>query len=52
RTRMVAPYDTNSSSQSQATLIRELTDLLLYRLSQPNNAEKIFFTQSCDNVAS
>uniref|UniRef100_A0A2C9L2P1 Uncharacterized protein n=1 Tax=Biomphalaria glabrata TaxID=6526 RepID=A0A2C9L2P1_BIOGL len=52
RTKKVAADDTNLSTQSQATLIRQLTDLLLYRLSQPNNAEKILFTESCDTVAS
>ncbi|XP_055893317.1 uncharacterized protein LOC106056782 isoform X2 [Biomphalaria glabrata] len=52
RTKKVAADDTNLSSQSESTLIRQLTDLLLYRLSQPNNAEKILFTESCDTVAS
>ncbi|KAK0064617.1 hypothetical protein Bpfe_005706 [Biomphalaria pfeifferi] len=45
--------DTNDVTDlSQADLIKDLTDLLLYRLSQPNNAAKILFTESCDFVAS
>uniref|UniRef100_A0A2C9L638 Uncharacterized protein n=1 Tax=Biomphalaria glabrata TaxID=6526 RepID=A0A2C9L638_BIOGL len=37
---------------SQADLIKNLTDLLLFRLNQPNNAAKILYTESCDIVAS